>query len=68
MLKADGLSLSKSEFLEAIKNYLHQRTSLVSSDNSRLCICGGKYNGMWHEDANLVDKNKVNSLQRKQEV
>ncbi|KAK1404927.1 kinesin-like protein KIN-14F [Heracleum sosnowskyi] len=67
LLQGDGLSLSKSEFLEAIKNYLHQRTSLVASDNSRLCICGGKYNGMWRGDANFVDKDKVNNLQRKQE-
>lgn len=68
ILKGDGLSLSKSEFLEAIKNYLHQRTSLVSSDNSRFCnICGGKYNGMCHGDANFVDKDKVNDIQRKQE-
>uniref|UniRef100_A0A165YY10 Kinesin motor domain-containing protein n=1 Tax=Daucus carota subsp. sativus TaxID=79200 RepID=A0A165YY10_DAUCS len=65
ILKGDGLSVSKSEFLEAIRNYLHQRTSLVSSDISRLCICGGKYNGMWHGD--LADKDRVNDLQRKQE-
>ncbi|KAL8131824.1 hypothetical protein AgCh_007661 [Apium graveolens] len=67
ILKGNGLALSKSEFLEAIKHYLYQRTSLVSSDNPRLCICGGKYNGMWNGDANFVDKDKVNNLQRKQE-
>ncbi|XP_019194712.1 PREDICTED: kinesin-like protein KIN-14F [Ipomoea nil] len=34
--------ISRSEFLEAISNYLSHRTSLISSDISKFCICGGK--------------------------
>ncbi|KAM7277554.1 hypothetical protein ACFE04_004688 [Oxalis oulophora] len=34
--------VSKSEFIEAIKQYLAQRKSSVSGDFSKFCICGGK--------------------------
>uniref|UniRef100_A0A7N2M913 Kinesin KP1 n=1 Tax=Quercus lobata TaxID=97700 RepID=A0A7N2M913_QUELO len=42
ILKGDTGFLSKDEFIEAISQYLNQRTSLASSDLSKFCICGGK--------------------------
>ncbi|PSS14296.1 Kinesin-like protein [Actinidia chinensis var. chinensis] len=61
ILKGEGLPLSKPEFLEAISKYLGQRTSMVSSDLSKFCICGGKREVIWHtighstDDAQLFD-------------
>lgn len=48
ILKGDMGYLSKSEFVEAISRYLSQRTSLVSSDMSKFCICGGKSEVVQH--------------------
>ncbi|KAM7276877.1 hypothetical protein ACFE04_018743 [Oxalis oulophora] len=36
------MHVSKSEFIEAIKQYLAQRKSFVSGVFSKFCICGGK--------------------------
>ncbi|GAA0142101.1 microtubule binding motor protein [Lithospermum erythrorhizon] len=43
MLNDDCIPLSKHDFLKAILAYLAQRATLVSSDFSKFCICGGKY-------------------------
>ena len=48
VLKVEIGCLSKSEFLEIIERYLRQRTSLVSSDLSTFCICGGKQETVRH--------------------
>ncbi|KDP32619.1 hypothetical protein JCGZ_13169 [Jatropha curcas] len=42
MLKGDMGFLSKSELIEAISEYLRQRSKMVSSDFSKFCVCGGK--------------------------
>ncbi|XP_068339409.1 kinesin-like protein KIN-14F [Pyrus communis] len=42
LLRGDLGGLSKSEFVEAITQYLGQRSGLVSNDLSKFCICGGK--------------------------
>ncbi|XP_059662357.1 kinesin-like protein KIN-14F [Cornus florida] len=47
ILKADGIPLSKSEFIKIISRYLAQRTSSVSSDISKFCTCGGKRENIW---------------------
>ncbi|KAJ7963561.1 Kinesin-like protein [Quillaja saponaria] len=46
ILKGDIGCLTKTEFIEAISLYLNQRTSVVSSDISRFCICGGKHDSV----------------------
>lgn len=46
ILKGDPVTLSTSEFEEAISQYLSHRSALVSSDVSKFCICGGKGNGI----------------------
>ncbi|KAM0995681.1 hypothetical protein ACFX13_005833 [Malus domestica] len=42
LMRRDLGGLSKSEFVEAITQYLGQRSGLVSNDLSKFCICGGK--------------------------
>ncbi|TQE05407.1 hypothetical protein C1H46_008997 [Malus baccata] len=42
LLRGDLGGLSKSEFVEAITQYLGQRNGSVSNDLSNFCICGGK--------------------------
>ncbi|OWM71316.1 hypothetical protein CDL15_Pgr011444 [Punica granatum] len=42
ILKGERGMLSKSQFMEAISQYLRQRTSMASSDFSEFCTCGGK--------------------------
>ncbi|KAM1115023.1 hypothetical protein TB2_038153 [Malus domestica] len=42
LMRRDLGGLSKSEFVEAITQYLGQRSGLVSNDLSNFCICGGK--------------------------
>lgn len=67
ILKDDCTPVSKSKFLEAIADYLHQRTGLISSDFSKFCICGGKYDGMWRRASYSADRDKVHDLEQKQE-
>ncbi|GAV59639.1 Kinesin domain-containing protein/CH domain-containing protein [Cephalotus follicularis] len=59
-------SLSKSEFIEAISQYLHHRTSLVSSDFSKFCICGGKGEGISRSVSHYTGDSELSDLQRKQ--
>ncbi|KAI9187169.1 hypothetical protein LWI28_025140 [Acer negundo] len=42
VLKGEVGSLSKSDFMEAISQYLGRKASLVPGDFSKDCICGGK--------------------------
>lgn len=42
ILKGEVGGLSKSDFLEAISQYLGRKASLISGDFSKDCICGGK--------------------------
>ncbi|KAI8557423.1 hypothetical protein RHMOL_Rhmol04G0009700 [Rhododendron molle] len=65
LLQSNGVALSKSEFLEAISKYLAQRTSLVSSDLSKFCICGGRRE-VWQSIGDSADNADINDLQHKQ--
>lgn len=66
ILKSDGGSFPKHEFIAAISQYLNQRTALLSSDLSRFCVCGGKRNGTRH-NANLsADHAELIDFQQKQ--
>lgn len=66
ILRSDAGSLSKYDFIEAISQYLNQRTSLVSSDFSNFCICGGKREVV-QRNANLsADQTEVIDIQQKQ--
>ncbi|KAL5735585.1 hypothetical protein ACOSQ2_030373 [Xanthoceras sorbifolium] len=42
ILKGEVGSLSKSDFMQAISQYLGRKASLVAGDFSKECICGGK--------------------------
>ncbi|KAA8527097.1 hypothetical protein F0562_008674 [Nyssa sinensis] len=66
ILKADSVPLSKSEFIEAISRYLGQKTSLVSSDLSKFCICGGKRLGIWHGIDHSAGNAELLNFQQKQ--
>lgn len=63
ILKADTNSFSKSVFLEAIKRYLSQRTSLMSSE---FCICGGKRESGQRSFSHSTSHAEVIDLQHKQ--
>ncbi|CAK9145059.1 unnamed protein product [Ilex paraguariensis] len=66
LLKSDYIPLSKPEFLEVISKYLGQRTSLVSNDFSKFCICGGKRESSWRDIDYSTDSVDVLGLQQKQ--
>ncbi|KAF2298098.1 hypothetical protein GH714_014055 [Hevea brasiliensis] len=66
ILKGDIGFLSKSEFIEAISQYLRQRTNLVSSDFSKFCVCGGKREAVRHTEVRMhykVTKREVKHMQ-----
>ncbi|KAK2640062.1 hypothetical protein Ddye_027857 [Dipteronia dyeriana] len=48
VLKGEVGSLSKSDFMEAISQYLGRKASLVPGDFSKDCICGGKREILQH--------------------
>ncbi|KAK9268772.1 hypothetical protein L1049_000534 [Liquidambar formosana] len=66
ILKADSISLSKSDFIEAITQYLRQRTSLASSDFSKFCICGGQRDEIQHSFSHSAGDAELIDLQQKQ--
>ncbi|KAJ6776754.1 HEAVY CHAIN putative-RELATED [Salix koriyanagi] len=66
ILKGDIGCLSKTEFIEAISQYLTQRTSLGSSDFSKFCICGGKKETIRHIVSNSSGHAEVIDLHQKQ--
>jgi kinesin family protein C2/C3 len=66
ILKSDAGSFSKHEFIVATSQYLNQRTTLVSSDLSRFCVCGGKPNGTRHNVNLSADHAEVIDFQQKQ--
>nr|POE76537.1 kinesin-like protein kin-14f [Quercus suber] len=66
ILKGDTGFLSKDEFIEAISQYLNQRTSLASSDLSKFCICGGKREGVQPNVCLPADNTEVIDIQQKQ--
>jgi kinesin family protein C2/C3 len=66
ILKGDIGSLSKNEFIEAISQYLRQRTSLASSDFSKFCICGGKRETIQHTVSSSSGHTEVIDLHQKQ--
>ncbi|KAF3943183.1 hypothetical protein CMV_030232 [Castanea mollissima] len=66
ILKGDTGSLSKDEFIEAISQYLNQRTSLASSDLSKFCICGGKREVVRPNVYLPADNTEVIDIQQKQ--
>ncbi|KAA8523524.1 hypothetical protein F0562_009947 [Nyssa sinensis] len=66
ILKADSVPLSNSEFIEVISRYLAQRTSLVSSELSKFCICGGKRENIWHGIDHSAGNAELLNFQQKQ--
>ncbi|KAL8462126.1 hypothetical protein ACS0TY_032472 [Phlomoides rotata] len=66
VLNSDCVPLTKTQFLETISKYLSRRTSLVSSDISKFCICGGKSNGAWHRNISSHGGMELLDLQHKQ--
>lgn len=66
ILKGGGNSLSKSEFLEIISQYLSQRSNLVSSDLSKFCTCGGKTEFFQHIISHSSDHTQRIDIQHKQ--
>uniref|UniRef100_A0A6N2L2B5 Kinesin motor domain-containing protein n=1 Tax=Salix viminalis TaxID=40686 RepID=A0A6N2L2B5_SALVM len=66
ILKGDIGCLSKTEFIEAISQYLTQRTSVGSSDFSKFCICGGKKETIRHIVSNSSGHAEVIDLHQKQ--
>ncbi|KAL6954983.1 Kinesin-like protein KIN-14F, partial [Sarracenia purpurea var. burkii] len=66
ILKGNGIPLSKAEFLDAVSKYLGQRTSMVSSDLSKFCICGGKREVLWRSVGCSVDNAELYDHQHEQ--
>ncbi|XP_024160716.1 kinesin-like protein KIN-14F [Rosa chinensis] len=66
LLRGDIGALSKSEFLEAMKNYLAQRSHMLSSDLSKFCICGGKREALHHSISHSSDHEELIAIQQKQ--
>ncbi|KAJ4839685.1 hypothetical protein Tsubulata_041115 [Turnera subulata] len=66
ILKGDIGSLSKSEFVEAISQYLKQRTSSASGDFSKFCVCGGKREVIRHTVGHCSGHTEVISLHQNQ--
>ncbi|KAJ9173861.1 hypothetical protein P3X46_016954 [Hevea brasiliensis] len=66
ILKGDIGFLSKSEFIEAISQYLRQRTNLVSSDFSKFCVCGGKREAVRHTVSHSLVQTEQIDLHQKQ--
>ncbi|XP_004296130.1 PREDICTED: kinesin-4-like [Fragaria vesca subsp. vesca] len=66
LLRGDLGAMSKSEFLEAIKNYLAQRSRIVSSDLSNFCICGGKRDAVHPSISHSSDHEDLIKIQHKQ--
>ncbi|CAI9283462.1 unnamed protein product [Lactuca saligna] len=62
MLKGNCKPLLKHEFLQAISNYIEQRSGLVSNELSKFCICGNKGKDISY----LTDKTSVLDVQQKQ--
>lgn len=62
MLKGNCKPLLKHEFLQAISNYIDQRSGLVSNELSKFCICGNKGKDISY----LTDKTSVLDVQQKQ--
>ncbi|XP_050370920.1 kinesin-like protein KIN-14F [Argentina anserina] len=65
LLRGDLGALSKSEFLEAMKDYLSQRSHIVSSDLSKFCICGGKREAVYHSISHSSDHEELIKIQQK---
>ncbi|GFZ12697.1 kinesin-like protein 1 [Actinidia rufa] len=66
ILKGEGLPLSKLQFLVAISKYLGQRTSMISSDLSKFCTCGGKREVIWHTIGHSTDDVQLLDVQHRQ--
>lgn len=66
ILKGDIGFLSKSEFIEAISQYLRQRTKMVSSDFSKFCVCGGKQEAVCHTVSHPFVQTEQTDLHQKQ--
>ncbi|CAA2981748.1 kinesin KP1 [Olea europaea subsp. europaea] len=66
LLITDEIPVSKSQLLKAISEYLNKRTSLVSSDISKFCICGGKGEGTRCKSSSSSGSAELLDLQQKQ--
>ncbi|WCJ32564.1 Kinesin-like protein KIN-14F [Euphorbia peplus] len=69
LLKGDIGPLSKQDFIEAISQYLRQRTNTVSNDFSKFCVCGGKREVITHtiNHSSSSDKELVDLLKKQLE-
>ncbi|KAH9652468.1 kinesin-like protein KIN-14F [Citrus sinensis] len=66
ILKGEVGSLSKAEFMEAISQYLGRKTSLVSGDHSKFCICGEKREVIQHSISRSCDHAELTDRHQKQ--
>lgn len=66
LLITDEIPVSKSQLLKAISEYLNKRTSLVLSDISKFCICGGKGEGTRCKSSSSSGSAELLDLQQKQ--
>ncbi|KAL6275368.1 hypothetical protein ACE6H2_018969 [Prunus campanulata] len=66
LLRGDIGVLSKSEFIEAISQYLGQRSGLVSNDLSKFCICGGRGEAAQHNKSHSSVHEELIDIQQKQ--
>ncbi|KAH0997792.1 hypothetical protein GBA52_021656 [Prunus armeniaca] len=66
LLRGDIGVLSKSEFVEAISQYLGQRCGLVSNDLSKFCICGGRGEAVQHNTSHSSVHEELIDIQQKQ--
>ncbi|GFP89121.1 kinesin kp1 [Phtheirospermum japonicum] len=66
VLNSDCITQSKTQFLESISKYLSKRTSLVSRDIAKFCICGGEGSGTWNRNISSRGGVELLDLQHKQ--
>ncbi|KAL7088158.1 hypothetical protein ACP275_13G111000 [Erythranthe tilingii] len=66
ILNDDCTRQTKSQFFEAISNYLSKRSSLVSREISNFCICGGNGDGTWQKNMSSRGNIELLDLQHRQ--
>ncbi|KAL3643248.1 hypothetical protein CASFOL_014063 [Castilleja foliolosa] len=66
IVNSDCITQSKTQFLEAISKYMSKRTSLVSRDIAKFCICGGERSGTWNRNISSRGGVELLDLQHKQ--
>lgn len=66
VLNSDCVPLTKTQFLETMSKYLSRRTSLVSQDISKFCVCGGKRDAVVPTNAKSHVGVELLDIQKKQ--